>query len=326
MAMDPNLQSRLFSPAQLEHLEGLVNFTSVAPILHWSDIDDAQLARLEYVITGWLAPTIDREILYRMPRLRAIIHTAGSVKGHIKEEVWDLGIPVTSAAESNSIPVAEYTIAMVLLAGKGVPWITRAYAKSPATLRISSWPLIGNYRRRVGIIGASRIGRRVLAGLSSHDLELYVADPFLTETTAIALGARLVSLDELMATCSIVTIHAPDTSQTKGLVGARELAFLSDDSTVINTARPALIDDSALLAEVQSGRLSAILDVTQPDRLPPEHPYWLLPNVLLTPHIAGSQGTELQRLGDSAIRDLEHLLAGELPDSVVSMESLNFIA
>ncbi|WP_316959428.1 NAD(P)-dependent oxidoreductase [Streptomyces sp. TRM68367] len=171
-------------------------------------------------------------------------------------------------------------------------------------------PGIGNYGRRVGVIGASRIGRRVLELLRPFDLSPALTDPYVDEATAAALGAPLLPLDDLLRTCDIVTIHAPETPETHHLVGRRELALMPDGAVLINTARGALVDHDALVAELRTGRLAAILDVTDPEPLPGDSPLYDLPNAFVTPHLAGSQGNELARLGQTVAEEAERLLAG----------------
>ena len=128
---------------------------------------------------------------------------------------------------------------------------------------------VGNYGRTVGVIGASRIGRRVIELLRPFDLEVYLFDPYVDAATAAELGVRLVDLDTLMRTCDIVTVHAPANSQTNRLVGAEQLALMRDGATLINTARGSLVDTYALIDHLEAGRLYAVLDVTDPSRYPP---------------------------------------------------------
>jgi phosphoglycerate dehydrogenase-like enzyme len=95
------------------------------------------------------------------------------------------------------------------------------------------------------------------------------------------------------------------------MIGATQLALMLDGATLINTARGTLVDHDALVAELSGGRLSAVLDVTEPEPLPPEHPLLALPNCVVTPHLAGSQGTELSRLAELAIDEIGRFAAGE---------------
>src|SRR5262249_54884850 len=148
-----------------------------------------------------------------------------------------------------------------------------------------------------GVIGASRIGRRVIELLRPFDLDVYLFDPYVDAALAESLGVHLVDLDVLLRTCDVVSVHAPQTPQTLDLIGADQLALMRDGATLINTARGGLVDPDALAKELLRGRLCAVLDVTDPEPLPSDSALYELPNVFVTPHIAGSHGNELARLG-----------------------------
>ncbi|OIJ63372.1 hydroxyacid dehydrogenase [Streptomyces mangrovisoli] len=268
------------------------------------------LARTEILITGWGCPPLDDAVLDAAPRLRAVLHAAGSVKGFTTPEVWRRGIAVSSAAEANAVPVAEYTLAMILLTGKDLfafRDLLRVRRSFPYGTVV---PGIGNHGRRVGVIGASRIGRRVIDLLRPHELRVSLADPYVDEARAAALGVRLRPLDDLLRESDVVTVHAPATPETRHLLGRRELALMPDGAVLINTARGSLVDHDALVEELRTGRLSAVLDVTDPEPLPADSPLLDMPNAFVTPHLAGSQGNEVARLGEAVAAEAERLAAG----------------
>ncbi|WP_369200660.1 hydroxyacid dehydrogenase [Streptomyces sp. PU-14G] len=270
------------------------------------------LATTELLVTGWGCPPLNATALAHAPRLRAVAHTAGSVKGHVTKECWARGIEVSSAAAANAAPVAEYTLAMILLANKRVLPAARAYAARRVR---EEWlfadPTLGNYRRTVGIVSASLVGRRVIELLGAHELRVLLHDPYVTEAEAAALGATKTELPQLFAASDVVSVHAPLLPATRGLVSRELLALLRDGGTLVNTARGAVVDQEALTDEVLTGRLHAVLDVTEPEVLPAGHPLWECENVLLTPHLAGSQGNELDRLAELAVQEVHRWAAGE---------------
>ncbi|SDS32027.1 hydroxyacid dehydrogenase [Microbacterium paraoxydans] len=285
-----------------------------APALDAPTLDD-RLAAVEVLVTGWGAPVLDAPLLDRLPRLRAVFHAAGSVRGLVSEAFWERDILLTSAAEANAAPVAEYTLAMILLAGKRALLPLRA-DDAQHDLRVGPrvGGRIGNLDRTVGIVGFSRIGRRVVDLLRPFPgLEVLVADPYADPEEVAAAGARLVPLDALLPAVDLLSLHAPALPATRGMIGRAQLAALRDGATVLNTARGALLDHEALLAECAAGRLDAILDVTDPEPLPPDHPLLHLPNVAVTPHLAGSLGTEAHRLADAALDELEAWVTGLPP-------------
>ena len=279
------------------------------------DSPDARrrLAATEVLVTGWGCPPLTAEVLERAPRLQVIVHAGGSVRQHVTEACWRRGIRVSTAAEANAIPVAEYTLAAILMAGKRIPLFAAEYRRHPG--HWSPWrdhvPVASNYRRIVGIVGLSRIGRRVAALLQPFEFTVLAYDPYAAPDLARQLGVSMVDLDELVRRSDIVTLHAPALPETRHLLDARRLGLMRDHATVINTARGSLIDTEALTAECVSGRLAAILDVTDPEPLPASSPLYRLPNVLLTPHIAGAMHDELRRLAASALDELDRLAAGQ---------------
>ncbi|TCO44051.1 phosphoglycerate dehydrogenase-like enzyme [Kribbella antiqua] len=301
----------LYPARSMHRLQRLVRIdpTVVAERFDTDDIRVA-LASTEFLITGWGCPTITTAVLDAAPRLRAILHTAGSVKTLLPAECWERGLAVTSAASANAVPVAEYTLAAILFAGKDVFGLRDRYHAARHFTVAEVQTGVGNYGRTVGVIGASRIGRRVIELLRPFDIEVYLFDPYVDAATAADLGACLVDLDTLLRTCDIITVHAPATPQTHGLIGAEQLALMRDGATLINTARGSLVDSHALVEHLQAGRLYAVLDVTDPEPLPADSALWKLPNTFLTPHIAGSHGNELARMGDCIIDELERILDG----------------
>jgi len=139
-----------------------------------------------------------------------------------------------------------------------------SYTKRSAIDLHTDFPEIGNYRYTIGIVGASRIGRRVIDLLRPFDLEVVVSDPYLGQSEARELGVGLADLDDLLRASHIVSLHAPSLPSTRHLIDRRRLGLMRDGATLINTARGALIDQAALTEELVAGRINAILDVTEP--------------------------------------------------------------
>lgn len=315
LAMRPDLPDRLLTGPARERLAALADVDTWAALDTFTCPAAARLlGGADVLLTGWGCPRIDADVLARAPRLRAIVHAAGSVKGHVDPGCWEHGLVVSTAADANAVPVAEFTVAMVLLAGKSVPRLEGTYRAGRAHIDlVTTATAIGNYRRRVGVVGASRIGRRVLRLLRAYDLDLACSDPYLTAAGATELGVPALELDELVARSDVLSLHAPAVPATRHMIDRRRLALLPDGATLINTARGSLVDEDALVDELTAGRLSAVLDVTGADAgpLPPDSPLWDLPNVVLTPHVAGAAGNELLRLGDWAVEEIGRFAAGE---------------
>ncbi|WP_043622527.1 hydroxyacid dehydrogenase [Nonomuraea candida] len=319
----------VFPADLLTRLRRLVDFD---PATTFTSFDGpaaaAALAEADLLVTGWGCPRIDAGVLAAAPRLRALVHAAGTVKARVDPVVFERGVVVSSAAEANAVPVADYTLAMLVLGAKRVFSRARRYAAAvpgaPADWLQGDGT--GLHDCTVGVIGASRIGRLVLRRLRAFDVEVLLYDPYVNAAEAAALGAEPVGMDELCRRSDLVTVHAPALPETRHLLDAGRLALLPDGALVVNTARGSLIDTDALTRECLTGRISAVLDVTEPEPLPPGHPLFALPNVLITPHLAGAQGRELRRLGEFAVAEVGRFVSGAPLLGRVEPEQLPYIA
>ncbi|MFC0627904.1 hydroxyacid dehydrogenase [Kribbella deserti] len=314
IVMDRDSFGAHFDQARLDRLAGLVTLGD--PV--WIDELDSptartRLATAELLFTSWGAPRLTQERLDAAERLQAVFHGAGSVRPLVDDEVWNRRIIVTSAADANAVPVAEYTLAAIIFAGKKAPFLAvdeRTAYQGWGHPR--GYGDLSNFRRTIGIVGFSRTGRRVVELLRALDEPtVLVADPYADPAAVAAAGGKLVELDELLPRAEVLSLHAPALPSTHHLIGAAELALLPDHATVVNTARGSLIDSDALARECRSGRLFAILDVTDPEPLPGDSPLRSVPNVMVTPHIAGSLGTEIRRLTDHTLDEIARWVADE---------------
>jgi phosphoglycerate dehydrogenase-like enzyme len=177
--------------------------------------------------------------------------------------------------------------------------------------------------RKVGLVGFGRIGKAFARLVEPLRVELLVTDPYCTAETVAAHKGKLLDLDELLSSCSVVVLAAGLTPETRNLLDKRRLALMPDGAFLINVARGGLVDMDALLAELRKARLTVALDVTDPlEPLPPDHELRRLPNALLTPHIAAG-GIELRRaIGAIAVEEVVRFCRGEPQVNVVTREML----
>jgi len=317
---DPPRSARLRTLAHLAEPVRLDELSSPQATVRLQDVD--------VLITGWGTPRLGAEVLAAAPRLRAVLHAGGSVKGHVSQAFWDAGVLVTSAADANAIPVAEFTIATILLEGKRNAQYVAGYARERDVA--GAWrdriPPVVNFGGTVGIVGLSRVGRRVAGLLRPFDFDVLASDPLADPREAALLGVRLVELDELLVRSDIVTLHAPELPETRGLLDARRLGLLRRDAVLVNTARGSLIDTDALIERCRTGRLRAILDVSDPEPLPADSPLFTTPGIVLSPHIAGAMQSETHRLADTVLDELARIAEGRPPLHRVDRTSLEFIA
>lgn len=321
---------RAFDDATLDRLDRVGRVLDRTPLASWDDARaDALLAEAEIIVGHWGTPLFDAAMLARAPNLKMFAYAAGTVKWYAIDELWERDLVVTSGAGANAEPVAEYTLAMILLANKRVFPAVDAAAGRPAWTPPEGAGAPGNWDKTIGLVSASLIGRRVAELLRPFPhLRVEIYDPFVDRATIESLGAtRVDDLVDLCRRADVLSIHAPALPSTHDLVGAEHLAALPDGATVINTSRGHCLDLDALVAELETGRLFAVIDVTDPiEPLPDDHPLRSLPNAVHTPHIAGSQGTELARMSDWVCDEVERFVAGRPQRNRITRDMIDRIA
>ncbi len=266
----------------------------------------AALDRVTALVTGWGAPELTAAVLDRLPALQVVVHAAGSVRGIVTDEVWRRDLRVSSASAANARAVADFTVAQVQLSLKNA-WALAARARRQAG-PAERTGVRGQDGARIGLVGLGHIGTLVAGRLVAAGLEVVAYDPVVGAPPA---GVALLPLEEVFGTSDVVSLHAPLTAETAGMVGAALLDRLPRGATFVNTARGGLVDHAALAAVLRRRPdVTALLDVTDPEPLPAGHELFTLPNTFLTPHVAGSLGTEEARLGRLVADELTRWASG----------------
>ncbi|WP_188192069.1 hydroxyacid dehydrogenase [Nonomuraea sp. SYSU D8015] len=306
--MDPHRFDDVYGPEARAAIERHLAIAS--PPLTADRLTPDVLSDLQVLVTGWGAPRLDAALLAAAPKLSLVLYGAGSIRPMVTPEMWDRGVRVTSAATANATPVAEFALSQILYALKhGWRYVLTARAAAAPAARGNE---IGAYGAVVGLVSLGATGRATARLLAHHDLVVQAHDPYADPAEAERLGVRLVGLAELFATSDVVSLHAPLTPETHGLVGAALLESMKPDATLINTARGGLVDETALV-DVLGRRtdLFAVLDVTDPEPPVAGSPLFTMPNIVVTPHVAGSLGHERRRHGQTMAEELARYVAGE---------------
>lgn len=301
---------RMFSEAAWRDLE------DVATIVHHqgqmpANKDEllALLPGVEACITSWGVAQFDDEVVAAADSLGAIAHMGSSVQRYISDAVFERDIRVTSAGIALARDVAETTIGLMIVGRKRI-WPLSQHVRdggwrdSPVWDRWDSRELS---RSTVGLVGASNVGRRVIEFLAPYETTILVSDPFLSRSDADHLGVEIVELDELLERSDVVSLHCPENEHTRQLLNEATLPLMKDGAVLINTARGGLIEEGALVAELETGRIFAFLDVSDPEPPLEDSPLRSLPNVVLTPHIAGCI-ENCNRMGELAVAEVRRFL------------------
>lgn len=302
-------------------------YCTADPVYTKADVlkDPETFQNTQYVFSTWGMPIFsEEEIKNYLPSLKAVFYGAGTVQKFARPFL-NCGVKVFSAWAANAVPVAEYTVAQIILANKGFFKTMRYTDKSQSRAVFNHYP--GNFNAKVGIIGAGMIGKLVIHMLKSHKLDVLVFDPFLPEEQALALGVRKTTLDEIFETCQVVSNHVANNPQTRGMLGGALFEKMLPYATFLNTGRGAQVVESDLI-NVLNARpdLTAILDVTSPEPPLEDSPLYTLPNCILTPHIAGSSGNEVRRMGEYMKTEYENFLQNKPCQYEVTLEMLQTMA
>jgi phosphoglycerate dehydrogenase-like enzyme len=300
----------IYGPQEQRALAELVDFCGPAQTRQTIQNNLSLLADVEVLLSGWHAPVMDQAFLDAAPKLRAVFYGAGSTRYFTTEAFWKRDIVLTSAAAANAIPAAEYTQSVIVLSLKHF-WPLSAHTKNGG-----GWdptrPMPGCYGSTVGLISLGMVARKTLELLRPFELRRLVSCPFLTEDEARRLEVERCELGELFRRSDVVSLHTPDLPETRGMICGEHFASMKPGATFINTARGAIVREAEMIEVLRSRPdLTAVLDVTDPEPPALDSPLRSLPNVVLTPHIAGSMGTEINRLGRCMVEELRRFIAGE---------------
>lgn len=268
------------------------------------------LSECEIVFSGWGGPRMDTAFLAAAPKLQAVFYGAGSVKGIICDAFWERDIVLTSSWAANAVPVAEFTLAQILLSLKR--WWPHMRGIREGKKYIEKLPVAGAYGSTVAIISLGMVGRMVCEHLRRFDVNVIAYDPYMTQEDAQRLGVRLCSLEDCFRGADVVSLHAPWLAETERMITGAHFEMMKKDATFINTARGAIVDEPAMIEVLQQrSDLTVLLDVTHPEPPVEGSLLYSLPNVFLTPHIAGSMGNECCRMGQYAIDECRRYLQRE---------------
>lgn len=277
------------------------------------------------IVTSWDSPVIDEDILECCPNLKAVIHGAGSVKPILSPAFIEKGIRITNSAVAIGEGVAESALGFAISACKGFYQLNEDTSNGLWQENVNN--IVKDfYDITVGVISGGYVGRHMVKLLRNFHVDVVLYDPILTKEQIEELGATKVSLEELLSKSDVISIHAPAIPQTENMLNASNLGLIQDGAVLINTARGSIIEEKALIQELQTGRFFACLDVTNPEPPVEENPLRNMKNVVLTPHIAGTATNGLRRVALHVCDEIERLVNGERMRTEIQLEDLHKMA
>lgn len=317
--------ARVYGGKTMERLGAAFDFDKTVYTL--SELDEVRFQDVEVIFSTWGMPNVEIETIKKcLPNLKALFYAAGSVQNFARNFL-ESGVRVFSAWRANAIPVVEYTLAQIILANKGFYALSRIakedYRKAQQTLNC----YVGNYGAKVGIIGDGAIGSQVIRRLKEYNLQILVFSITMTKEQALSQGVELASLERIFSECDVISNHLANNEKTKKMIGADLINRMKPYATFINTARGAQVDEDALIAKCKSDpTITAVLDVTDPEPPVATSELYRLKNVVLTPHIAGSSGEEVKRMGEYVADEAARYLSKEACPFEVTLDMLKTMA
>ena len=309
LLMDPGTRAMVINEKTIRRMERIgevvLNEGSTEPE-HVKEL----LRGATIAVTSWGNRPLDEDLLAVCPDLKFLMHAAGSVKPVVSDALWARGIRVSSSAPMLSMGVSETALGFTIAASKNFFALNDnlhrgGWAEGKENIREL-------YDLTVGVIGGGWAGRHYIELLKPFQVDVLLYDPFIDEAKAEAMGAKKAELDEVLEQADILSIHAPSIPETHHMINRETLSKMKKDAVLINTARGSIVDEEALYEHMKAGNLKyACLDVYDPEPPAADHPLRSLPNVIMTPHLAGLANNGLKKVGQHACDEIERFLQGQ---------------
>jgi len=284
--------------------------------------DDEKIAALaDAEILLGLFPIVSEAVLRAAPKLKLIQLISAGYDSLDLDVLKKLGIPLATSTGLNAAVVAEHTVLLILALLRKLPQATARVAEggwvmdSPASDPLTYHDLVD---KKIGIVGFGNIAQQAAKRLRGFDCHLQVYNlSKISEQQQQEFGVSQVELAELLETSDVVTLHVPLTSDTENMIGRAQLASMKSSAVLINTARGAVVDETALIEALREGQfLGAGLDATTQEPPAADNPLRTMENVILTPHVGGSLET-MQRVFDFCWQNIEDALDGREPRNLI---------
>ncbi len=308
LALPENRYQELFSTIDQKRMDEYCRFIGGSPagFTGWQP-DPYLWADTEILVTGWGTPVVPMEIIEQMPMLKLVAHAGATPRLFPDPLQNNPGVRIALATEALGRSVAEFAFSLLVLGTKRAFWMERRVREGG--WRDSSRFFGGCfelYEARIGLIGGGAVARHLMKLLQPLKCDISVYDPYIDPLLITSMGGRIVdSLHQLCRESQVVSVHLPHNNETHEMLRAEHFRLLNDGTLFVNTARGPVLHEEEFITELKKERFVACLDVANQEPPPASHPFRHLPNVILTPHVAGAIAENRFRLGKAVVDEIE---------------------
>lgn len=302
----------------LEFDESLIPETGDPDLMKKSVVD------AEVILSTWDALPFTAELLAACPDLKIVLYAAGTTKQLVTDAFIGTGAKLCSAVHLNAVPVAEFTLGIILASLKDVFVYHQDFLKQGRAAWVPprrDYPG-GYFHTKIGLVGFGEISKYLMKLLKNFEMDVYIASGYVTPEEEKSYGVRKESLEFIMSNCDVVSIHSANVPRNHDLINRDNLKLMKKSARLINTARGQIVNTDDLAAKLREGEITAYLDVTDPEPLPEGHPLYSMENCIITPHASGSCGAEVHRMGEFCLRELLNWTEGRPLENEIRMDDL----
>lgn len=325
--MDDIFTNEVYPKEIQDQIKELTNQVSKPITKHQLKEDLSILNDVDIIFSGWGGPHIDQEVIDAAPNLKIVFYAAGTIKSVVTPEFWAKGIRITTANAANAVPVAEFTLACTILGLKNTVAMEHQIKTTKQYPAAGTRNITGGFKATVGLISLGAIARYTLELFKNFDYNVITYDPYLSEVEAKSLGVKKVELDTIFKEADVVSLHTPLLDSTRGMIKKEHFLMMKENATFINTARGAVVNEEEMIEALKVRKdITAFLDVVYPEPPLENSPLYEMNNVRLTPHIAGSEGSEVGRMGDLMFKEFKLYLEDQKLKYEISKEDYERMA
>jgi phosphoglycerate dehydrogenase-like enzyme len=315
-------------PEKMAELKSLVNLTA-PPVVPKEEAGYARAlreAKAEIVITGWGAPRLTRTVQKENPQLKYMCNMTGAVRGMLDKDCIEAGLLVTNWGNLIGPTVAEGALMGILSCLRRTTEVAFLMHQEKGWRKGDQKDVQSLFHQKVGLHGFGIIAQNLVELIRPFKCDISTYSPNAPDASLAKYGVkRERDLKSLYSKNHVISIHASNTPENRHIVNAEILASMQDGAVLVNTARGAIVDTAALIAELKRGRIQASLDVYDPEPPPPDSPLRGLLNCQLTCHTAGPTPDRMVDFGDAAIDNVRRYVSGQPVERVVDAKKYDLI-